>query len=68
VASWWKLGLALVAAIGLLAVMDETTGWVAGAALLAGMAALGLAGALWGRDSTDCGDWSPNGRARALRG
>jgi hypothetical protein len=48
--------------------MDETTGWVAGAALLAGMAALGLAGALWGRDSTDCGDWSPNGRARALRG
>jgi hypothetical protein len=68
VTAWWKLGLALAAAIGLLAVMDEVPGVVAVAMLATGIAVLGIAGALWGQDSRDCGDWSPNGRARALRG
>jgi hypothetical protein len=65
---WWKLGMALAAAIGLLAGMEAAPGWAAVAALATGMAALGIAGALWGRDSRECGDWSPDGRARALRG
>jgi hypothetical protein len=35
--------------------------------LFASLVALGIAGALWGRDSRDCGDWTPDARARALR-
>jgi hypothetical protein len=68
VTPWWKLGLALVAVIGLFDVMDRTPGWVAVVVLTAGTAVLGIAGALWGTDSRERGDWLPDRRSRSMRG
>ena len=59
---------ALAAAIGLIALMDAASGMVGLVVFFLGMAILGIAGALWGRDSREAGDWSPDSRARALRG
>ena len=64
----WRLVLGLVAAVGLLALMDASPGAGGLIIFLLGLAALGLSGALWGRDSRATGDWSPDGRAQALRG
>lgn len=64
----WRLGLGLAAAIGLLALMDASPGAGGLVVFFLGLAALGVSGALWGRDSRTGGDWAPNGRARAMRG
>jgi hypothetical protein len=63
----WRLGLVLVAAIGLLALVDASPGAGGLVVLVLGFAALGVSGALWGRDSRAGGDWAPDGRSGALR-
>jgi hypothetical protein len=64
----WRLTGALAAAIGLVALMDAAPGIAGLVVFVLGMAILGIAGAVWGRDSREAGDWSPDSRARALRG
>jgi hypothetical protein len=63
----WRLGLVLVAAIGLLALVDASPGAGGIVVIALGFAALAVSGALWGRDSRAGGDWTPDGRAGALR-
>ena len=55
---WWKLAVGLAGAIGLIDLAEAVQGVAEVAVLVAGLAALGLAGWLWGADSRDGADWT----------
>jgi hypothetical protein len=56
--AWWKLVAGLVGAIALIDLAQAIQGFAEGAVLVAGLAALGMAGWLWGADSRDGADWT----------
>jgi hypothetical protein len=55
--AWWKLAVGLAGAIALIDLAQAVQGLAEMAVLVAGLAALGLAGWLWGADSRDGADW-----------
>ena len=56
--AWWKLVVGLVGAIAVIDVAQAAEGLTEIAILVAALAALGLAGWLWGADSRDGADWT----------
>jgi hypothetical protein len=56
--AWWKLAVGLAGAIGLIDLAQAVQGLTEVAVLVAGLAALGLAGWLWGADTRDGADWT----------
>ena len=56
--AWWKLAVGLAVAIGLIDLAQAVQGLAEVAVLVAGLAALGLSGWLWGADTRDGADWT----------